>query len=36
MLANLTHMVAISGGVKVADEPIPWADHLIRKVPNED
>ncbi|WP_156108766.1 MULTISPECIES: hypothetical protein [Luteibacter] len=35
MLARVVQVSAIAGGVKVGDEPIPFADHLIRKYPNE-
>lgn len=36
MLANLTHLVAIGGQVKNADEEsIPLSDHFIRPFPDE-
>ncbi len=35
MIARNTEMSAVAGGVKVDDEPIPFANHLIRKYPTE-
>jgi hypothetical protein len=35
MLASIAHMTSISGGVKVNDESLDFADFMIRPYPKE-
>lgn len=35
MLATVAHMVSVSGGIKVNEDPLELSDFLVRKYPND-